>query len=86
MRSKTRTLTAAPRKEAALHSFLNISDEKLIRHQDIAYEDGYADAREWGRDGFFISGNYSEKAKIRYLQGFNAGLRVYTVSESLKGY
>ena len=46
----------------------------------MAYEDGYADAREYGKDGFFmpLEWNITSMVKVRerYLAGFRAGLRV----------
>lgn len=68
-----------PRKTPALKPFLAISDEDLPRHPDLAYTDGYSDAKHWGKDGYFISSKYDEDARIRYLTGFQVGLRVHAL-------
>lgn len=68
---------ARPRKVPKASVALSIPDEQLVRHKDLAYEDGYSDAVSWGKDGYFISSNYNEDSKLRYLQGFTLGLRVY---------
>lgn len=64
-------------------TLLKISDADLIRHEALAYNDGYADAREYGQDGFFMPEEYGAGARESYLQGFHKGLRVFRVHNSL---
>lgn len=66
------------RKKSA--TLLTISDEALLRHEALAYNDGYADAREHGRDGFFMPDEYGAGARESYMQGFHKGLRVWRVT------
>lgn len=61
-------------------TLLKISDENLRRHEALAFNDGYADAREYGQDGFFMPDEYSAAARESYMQGFHRGLRVYRVT------
>lgn len=61
-------------------TLLKISDSDLIRHEALAYNDGYADAREYGQDGFFMPEEYGAGAREAYLQGFHKGLRVFRVN------
>lgn len=44
----------------------------------MAYEDGYADAREYGRDGFFMPTEWNESLRLKYLAGFERGLKVHS--------
>jgi len=74
------SLVKRPRKTPAIRPLLAIADNELPRHPDIAYEDGYSDAKYYGKDGYFISSRYNEDARIRYLQGFQVGLRLYNLS------
>lgn len=62
-------------------SLLKISDEDLVRHEALAYNDGYADARDNGQDGFFMPDEYSAASRESYMQGFHRGLRVFRVKE-----
>lgn len=62
-------------------TLLKISDEDLNRHEALAYNDGYADARDYGQDGFFLPDEYGAGARESYMQGFHKGLRVYRVKE-----
>ncbi len=64
-------------------TLLNVSDEDLVRHEALAYNDGYADARDQGKDGFFMPDEYCAAARESYLQGFNRGLRVFRVMNNL---
>jgi len=43
----------------------------------VAYEDGYADARESGRNGFAADPSFTTEQRTRYLAGFLKGMRVY---------
>lgn len=56
----------------------HIATEDLLRNGALAYEDGYADAREYGSDGRFVADWYTEEQRVKYLLGFTAGLRVHT--------
>lgn len=60
-------------------SLLKISDNDLLRHEALAYNDGYADARDHGQDGFFMPDEYGAGARESYMQGFQRGLRVHRV-------
>lgn len=62
-------------------TLLKISDEDLLRNEALAYNDGYADAREYGQDGFFMPDEYAAAARESYMQGFHKGLRVWRVRE-----
>lgn len=62
-------------------TLLKISDDELLRNEALAYNDGYADAREYGQDGFFMPDEYGAGARESYMQGFHKGLRVYRVKE-----
>lgn len=62
-------------------TLLKISDEDLVRHEVLAYNDGYADARDNGQDGFWMPAEYSAASRESYMQGFSRGLRVYRVME-----
>lgn len=62
-------------------TLLKISDKELNRNEALAYNDGYADAREHGQDGFFMPDEYGAGAREAYMQGFHKGLRVYRVKE-----
>lgn len=58
---------------------IKISDSDLARHETLAYMDGYADARDYGKAGFFLNDEYGAYARERYLDGFSKGIRVYNV-------
>lgn len=62
-------------------TLLKISDNDLLRHESLAFHDGYADAREYGQDGFWMPEEYVAAAREAYMQGFRKGLRVYNVKE-----
>lgn len=79
---KTRALRAAPRSTPNPMAFLSFTNADLLRSSEIAYEDGYADARSRGKDGFFSSSLYDEDARVRYLQGFKLGLRILEAIEN----
>jgi len=64
-------------------SLVKIEDEDLPRHEVLAYSDGYADARTFGEDGFFIPTHYNRAAREQYRRGFAKGLRVYRVLERM---
>lgn len=72
-------MARSQRKNSA--TLLKISDEDLNRHEALAYNDGYADARDYGQDGFFLPDEYGAGARESYMQGFHKGLRVYRVKE-----
>lgn len=67
---------ARPRNTPALRPMLAISDENLPRHVDLAYCDGYCDAKNYGKDGYFVPAHYDQDAKNRYATGFTVGLRL----------
>lgn len=58
-------------------ALIKISDADLERHETLAYLDGYADARDFGKEGFFLNPEYGAYARERYLDGFNKGLRLW---------
>lgn len=60
-------------------TLLKISDADLVRHEALAYNDGYADARDMGQDGFFMPEEYTAAGREAYMQGFHKGLRVWRV-------
>lgn len=62
-------------------TLLKISDNDLARHEVLAFNDGYADAREYGQDGFFMPDEYGAGARESYMQGFQRGLRVHRVTK-----
>jgi hypothetical protein len=57
----------------------HIDTADLLRTTVLAYEDGYADGREFGVNGKFIPSHYSDDEIVRYLTGFAAGCRVHEV-------
>lgn len=63
-------------------TLLKVTDEELNRHEALAYNDGYADAREYGQDGFFMPDEYGAGAREAYMQGFHKGLRVWRVNNA----
>lgn len=63
-------------------SLLTITDEELIGHPALAYLDGYADARNWGQQGYFINAAYGPHDRESYALGFKKGLRVHRVSNN----
>ena len=64
----------------ASHELITLSDTDLLNEPGlVAYEDGYADAREQGRDGFCVDTTYTPEQRLRYMAGFTKGLRVYRV-------
>lgn len=63
-------------------TLVKISDADLVRHEALAYNDGYADAREYGQDGFFMPDEYTAAAREAYMQAFARGLRVHRVMNS----
>ena len=64
----------------ASHELLTLSDTDLIREPGLlAYEDGYADAREQGRSGFLMDTTYTPEQRLRYMAGFTKGLRIYRI-------
>lgn len=68
---------ARPRVTPALRPFLAISDSDIIRHPDLAFCDGYTDAKNHGEDGYFVPLQYDQDAKNRYATGFTLGLRLW---------
>lgn len=42
-----------------------------------AFEAGYADGREYGRNGMFIPTEWTESLRARYLAGFKRGVRTF---------
>lgn len=62
-------------------SLIKISDDDLVRAGVLAFEDGYADAREYGKSGFWVSGKYNAYERERYAEGFTKGLRVWRVMQ-----
>lgn len=59
---------------------ITVSDADLVRNPGLlAYEDGYADAREQGKTGYFIDPSYSPEQRLRYQAGFTKGLRIYRI-------
>ena len=75
---------AKHKKESKATVLLKIPDEDLLRHAALAFEEGYADARTWGQDGFFISSGYNAYDRERYCEGFNRGLRVWKVMQNAR--
>lgn len=69
----------ARQQRAKSMTLIKISDEDLERHEVLAFNDGYADAREYGQDGFFMPDEYGAGARESYMQGFHRGLRVHRV-------
>ena len=53
-----------------------LSRETRTRYDDV-FDLGYADAREYGRAGFFMPSEWSEELRLRYLAGFERGLKIY---------
>jgi hypothetical protein len=72
-------MTRTQREKTVSLSMVKVDDRNLIRHDALAYLDGYADARSNGKDGFWCNSNYSPYARRQYLMGFEKGLRVYNV-------
>lgn len=59
-------------------SLITLSDKDLVNNPGlVAYEDGYADAREQGKDGYCLDTSYSSEQRLRYMAGFTKGLRIY---------
>ena len=59
---------------------ITITDADLVSNPGlVAYEDGYADAREQGQSGYLIDSTYSPEQRLRYMAGFTKGLRIYRV-------
>jgi hypothetical protein len=48
----------------------------LSRSIALAYEDGYADGREYGPSGKFIPSHYEQEHVYQYAAGFKAGCKV----------
>jgi hypothetical protein len=64
----------------ASHELITISDLDLLNEPGlVAYEDGYADAREQGVSGYLIDASFTPEQRLRYQAGFTKGLRVYRV-------
>lgn len=59
---------------------IKVDDSNIVRHGTLAYVDGYADARESGEAGFFMSANYLRSERENYVNGFKKGLRVHRVA------
>lgn len=53
-----------------------IKSADLFRPPALAYEDGYADGREYGPTGKFVSATYDEASVPQYAAGFKAGCQV----------
>lgn len=53
-----------------------IKPADLFRPSALAYEDGYADGREYGPTGKFVASHYDESSITQYAAGFKAGCRV----------
>jgi len=61
-------------------SLITLSDEDLATQPGLlAYEDGYADAREQGKSGYLIDPTYTPEQVLRYQAGFTKGLRIYRI-------
>lgn len=59
-----------------------LTKEQMTRKRGLfAYEDGYADAREYGQDGFFMPEEWPETIRLKYLAGFEKGLKVNKARE-----
>lgn len=59
-----------------------LTKEQMQRKRGLfAYEDGYADAREFGHDGFFMPEEWCEELRLKYLAGFEKGLKVHQARE-----
>ena len=59
---------------------ITVSDADLASNPGLlAYEDGYADAREQGKDGYLIDPNYTPEQRLRYQVGFTKGLRIFRI-------
>lgn len=69
------------RQQRAKHAtLLKLTDAELVRHEVLAYQDGYADARDHGQNGFWINPEYGAHAREEYMHGFKRGLRVWKVT------
>ena len=55
----------------------------LFRPSALAYEDGYADGRQYGLHGKFMPDYYSREDVQQYAAGFKAGCAVYEHLNSL---
>jgi hypothetical protein len=53
-----------------------LSVGELTRPGVLAYEDGYADGREYGINGKFIPSHYTIEEITQYAAGFSAGVKV----------
>lgn len=72
---------------AAKVSHLKLTPKELQRKRGLfAYEDGYADAREYGQDGFFIPEEWSGEQRLKYLAGFERGCEVHKAREAVGAY
>lgn len=60
-------------------TMLKVTDDDLLRHESLAYQDGYADARDHGQEGFWLNPEYGAYARERYMDAFKKGMRVYRV-------
>lgn len=59
---------------------ITVSDQDLVTNPGlVAYEDGYADAREQGKSGYLPDAKYSVEQCLRYQAGFTKGLRIYRI-------
>ena len=63
-------------------TLIKLTDDELVGHPCLAYLDGYADARTYGENGFFMSTKYNAYDKERYSDGFKKGLRVHRLLRS----
>lgn len=58
---------------------IKITDEMILKREVMAYEDGYADAREYGKAGYYMTEEYTSAQRMAYLEGFRKGLRVFNI-------
>lgn len=61
-------------------SLITLSDDDLVKNPGlVAYEDGFADAREQGLDGYILDTSYTPEQRMRYQAGFAKGLRIWRI-------
>lgn len=60
-----------------------ISSNDLFRPPALAYEDGYADGRNYGPTGKFLALHYDDVSIAQYAAGFKAGVKVFEFMNNL---
>lgn len=56
---------------------VNLHVQYQVKRETSAYTDGYADASNYGRDGYMIVTEWSDSLRSQYDRGFKRGLRVF---------